>query len=320
MTKSNVSVIIPVKNRAHLLPVTLDNILQQTLKPYEVIVVDDNSQDHIKDVIKAYQSAVIFTTNKGVGPGAARNTGLKIATGNIIQFFDSDDLMTKNKLQVQSDLLQEKKADFAYGPFVKARFDKSHWIQEDLIMQYYPIPSGLLDIYVLKGWCNITQSALFRSELVKEVGYWKEDLMTHEDYEYWYRIGKVAKSFVHENKSCVLYRQHQQQITDLHVTESAKWRNEIKAFELIRKQMATRPSLINFSEFNGKEYGIKSGYIKKFGHTEGIAANKRHRLLFIFFKICNKIGQFRTGTPWQKMHGVLKENNKIFNDYITQLN
>src|SRR6478609_5991539 len=115
-----VTVIIPVKNRAHLLPVTLDNVLGQTLTPYEVIVVDDYSTDNIEAVIKRYSKEVIFTKSKGRGPGGGRNTGLEIATGNVIQFFDSDDLMTKNKLQVQSTVLHKRNVDFVYGPFVKA--------------------------------------------------------------------------------------------------------------------------------------------------------------------------------------------------------
>ena len=178
-----ISVIIPVKNRANLLAVTLSNILGQSLKPYEIIVVDDASTDNIKDVISHFESSVIFVRSFGNGPGAARNTGLGIATGEAIQFFDSDDLMTKNKLAVQALLLKERKGDFVYGPWVRASNENDAWKQLDVIMQYYPVPKGLMKNHVLRGWCNITQSALFSHDLIKEVGLWREDFLTHEDYE-----------------------------------------------------------------------------------------------------------------------------------------
>ena len=69
-----ISVIIPNFNRANLIGETLENILNQTLPPHEIIVVDDGSTDNIAPVIAKYQDRVIFTKNqRGKGPGGARN-------------------------------------------------------------------------------------------------------------------------------------------------------------------------------------------------------------------------------------------------------
>src|SRR5688572_24662883 len=114
-----ISVVIPVKNRATLLPKTLTNILNQTLTPFEVFVVDDGSTDDIASVISQFDSRVFFLKNSRRGPGAARNEGLLASTGDYIQFFDSDDLMTRNKLETQAKLLNNTGADFVYGPYVK---------------------------------------------------------------------------------------------------------------------------------------------------------------------------------------------------------
>jgi glycosyltransferase involved in cell wall biosynthesis len=314
-----VSVIIPVKNRANLLPVTLNNILGQTLKPYEVIVVDDRSTDAISDVISAFQSSVIFTKSKGSGPGAARNTGLSIATGNLIQFFDSDDLMTRNKLQVQAELLHEKNADFIYGPWVKAVNENGVWEQSDVIMQYFPITKGLLADYVLKGWCNITQSVLFKRDLIDEAGIWREDLMPHEDFEFWFRIGKVAKSYFHENRSCVIYRQHQQQITDKEVSDKARWLDGLKARDIIEKEIDYKPSLNSLILFKADSASSKFKFIKKYGKGNCVQISTVELAYQYISRIQGRFGKFLTGTPWQKMHGVLREKPEIFSNYVNQM-
>ena len=318
MYKLKISVIIPVKNRANLLPLTLNSVLQQSLSPYEVIVVDDASTDDISAVVERYKNNVIFTKSKGAGPGGGRNTGLEIATGNLIQFFDSDDLMTRNKLEVQASRIQQKEVDFAYGPFVKARFENNGWIQEDVLMQYFALPNGLLADYVLQGWCNIFQSALFKRELVNEAGAWREDIFTHEDYEYWFRIAQLTNRYAHERESCVFYRQHQQQITDLHLVEKARWRNELTALDAMKKETRHKPSTHTQLMFAGREYKVKAGYKHTFGDNN-MAVNKRHRFLAPYYKLFQKWGRLQTGTQWQKMHGTLANGQKEFLNYLNNL-
>lgn len=295
-------------------------MLSQTLKPYEIIVVDDGSTDNIQDVMNEFGSIVNFVSSEGKGPGAARNTGLKIATGEYIQFFDSDDLITPNKLQVQAELLHESSADFVYGPWVRATSENGHWKQSDVIMQYYPMPEGRMINYVLEGWCNIVQSVLFKKELLDKAGPWREDIMSHEDYEYWFRLSKVAQKYIHENKSCVIYRQHQQQITGTHLADRTKWRNELTVIDLIKAQRPYKLPSHSVMIFHGKEFKAKSAYIARFGKEEKIAINRNHRFFLPYFKLFNKIGRIQTGTQWQKMHGVLPTDDHTFNEYISLLN
>ena len=311
-----ISVIIPIKNRAHLLPVTLDNILSQSLKPYEIIVVDDGSTDDLQGVANMYASKVIFMSSKGKGPGAARNTGLSAATGTAIQYFDSDDLMTRNKLKVQASLLSEKNADFVYGPSVKAAYMQDTWQQVDVIMQYYPLPARQLSNLVLEGWCAITQSALFSKSLINEVGKWREDLMPHDDYEYWFRIGKIAKNFYHENESCVIYRQHQHQITGSSISDQTRWLDGLKAREFIEKGINFSPRLSSLLLFKGNFAESKLKFIRKYGSSPGLHMSFFDYLYIPYYKALNKIGRLRTGTEWQKIHGVLPTSGKEFSQYI----
>jgi len=87
------STVTPVYNRANLIRPTLDSILKQSFEDFEVILVDDGSDDHTVDVIRGYDDDRIrLIEQENAGPGAARNTGVEAARGEYVAFLDSDDL------------------------------------------------------------------------------------------------------------------------------------------------------------------------------------------------------------------------------------
>lgn len=100
---SKVSVIIPAYNRAKTLRRAINSVLNQDYQNIEVIVVDDGSQDETKDVLEAIDDdrLRIITHETNSGLGAARNTGLFAATGDLIAFQDSDDEWLDGKLSIQ---------------------------------------------------------------------------------------------------------------------------------------------------------------------------------------------------------------------------
>ena len=89
-----ISVITPTYNRAKTIMYYLDSIINQTLKPQEIIVIDDCSLDDILQVVKHYNHPLvkIIQLQKNSGAQKARNEGIKTATGEWIAFLDSDDL------------------------------------------------------------------------------------------------------------------------------------------------------------------------------------------------------------------------------------
>ncbi|MDO4475320.1 MAG: CDP-glycerol glycerophosphotransferase family protein [Lachnospiraceae bacterium] len=116
-----VSVIIAAYNAEKYVAETLDSVLGQTLDDYEVIVVNDGSSDGTKEILDEYGSrsdrmTVIHKENGG--PSQARNTGLDIAKGEFVFFFDADDILDVNALEWMYDRAQEQKADL-----VIARYD-----------------------------------------------------------------------------------------------------------------------------------------------------------------------------------------------------
>ncbi len=100
-----VSIIIPTYNREEIIKNTLDSIHSQSYTNWECIVVDDYSTDDTNKIIKEYvdndNRFYSLKNNKDKGAQGARNTGLLKANGEYISFFDSDNLMHKDRLSKQ---------------------------------------------------------------------------------------------------------------------------------------------------------------------------------------------------------------------------
>lgn len=99
-----VSIILPAYNRASFLPNAIQSIASQTFSDYEVIIVDDGSSDDTEEVVTQIKSKsnlnITFIKQLNMGPGGARNTGIKAANGSFIAFFDSDDTWESDHLHL----------------------------------------------------------------------------------------------------------------------------------------------------------------------------------------------------------------------------
>ncbi|MDP3974067.1 MAG: glycosyltransferase family 2 protein [Candidatus Daviesbacteria bacterium] len=99
-SKKKVSVIIPVYNGEKTLRQCLESVLDQAYKNYEVIIVNNNSNDRTKEIIKSFkQKNIKYIFEEYISRGAARNAGIKAATGKIITMTDADCIVPKNWLQ-----------------------------------------------------------------------------------------------------------------------------------------------------------------------------------------------------------------------------
>jgi glycosyltransferase involved in cell wall biosynthesis len=116
-----VSIIIPTYNRAHLIGETLDSVVAQTYENWECIIVDDGSSDTTDEVIEEYTKKdsrfKYYHRPEEHLPGGngARNYGFKMSQGEYIQWFDSDDLMVAEKLELKVKAMLENEVDFVVG-------------------------------------------------------------------------------------------------------------------------------------------------------------------------------------------------------------
>ena len=209
MHTPNVSVIVPNFNRESLVGETISNLLAQTLPPHEIIVVDDGSTDNSVEVVRSFGGRVKLIQQLNQGPGAARNAGLRIATGDFIQFQDSDDLFSVNKLETQAGLLVRTGADIAFSPWVKLKIEGRDVSLENHVLQQRMPPSKLsLPCWWLRGWSTIFQSLLFSRAFLNKMGFYRTDLMLGEDGEFFFRMLTGGARFAFTDEVLTLYRLH----------------------------------------------------------------------------------------------------------------
>jgi glycosyltransferase involved in cell wall biosynthesis len=209
MSNYPISVIIPCYNRASLVGETLENLLRQSLPPTEIIVVDDGSTDASVRVIQSFGSKVKLIQQANQGPGVARNAGLRVATGEYIQFQDSDDLFSLNKLEAQAQVLEQTGADIVFSPWVKLNVEGHNVHLENHVLQQAMPPFKLsLPCWWLRGWSTVFQSLMFRKSFLDRIVGYRTDLMPSEDTELFFRILTDSPKVVFTAEPLMLYREH----------------------------------------------------------------------------------------------------------------
>ena len=129
-----VSVVVPIYNVEPYLPECLDSISGQTMRDFEVVMVDDGSADRSAEIAAAYESRdprfrLVRQPNGGLGH--ARNTGIKLSTGEFLMFVDSDDALPPDALEHLLTSLDATGSDFATGNVWRLRptgLEPSQWL------------------------------------------------------------------------------------------------------------------------------------------------------------------------------------------------
>jgi glycosyltransferase involved in cell wall biosynthesis len=96
-----VSVIIGVYNGAPYIAEAIDSVLAQTYDDYELIVIDDGSDDGTAEIVKGYGDRLVYRYQERRGMGAGRNHGVELSRGSFLTFLDADDRFTPHKLEKQ---------------------------------------------------------------------------------------------------------------------------------------------------------------------------------------------------------------------------
>jgi glycosyltransferase involved in cell wall biosynthesis len=118
MNAPRVSVVIPTFNRARLVCETVDSVLRQGFRDFEILVIDDGSTDDTEAALARYGDAVRYVRQANRGMNPARNVGLSMARGDYVALLDSDDLWEGYKLELQVKLLDRfPDAGFAFSDF-----------------------------------------------------------------------------------------------------------------------------------------------------------------------------------------------------------
>ena len=182
--KPLVSVIIPTYNRGWIVKEAIDSVLEQDFHDYELIVVDDGSDDNTPAILKAYgkKITVLHQSNKGVS--AARNLGIATASGRWVAFLDSDDLWLPRKLSTQVKFFKD-------NPDAVINQTQERWIRNGVRVnpkKRHHKFSGMIFEHSL-ALCLVSPSAvMIKKSLFSTVGIFNEHLPACEDYDLWLRI------------------------------------------------------------------------------------------------------------------------------------
>ncbi len=116
-----VSIIMPAYNCSKCISESIESVINQTYKNWELLIVDDCSNDNTLDVINNYAQLDtrirVFKNEKNSGQVVSRNKALKIAKGKYIAFLDSDDLWKERKLYIQINLMQKNNLPFTFSNY-----------------------------------------------------------------------------------------------------------------------------------------------------------------------------------------------------------
>jgi len=179
-----VSVVLPTYNRGWILEQAVESVLGQDYANLELIVVDDGSTDGTKGMLSMFgdRIAVIRQANRGVS--AARNTGIRAATGELIALLDSDDTWLPGKVTAQV-------AFFSSHPDALVCQTQEIWIRNGVRVnpgKRHRKQAGMIFERSL-ALCLVSPSAvMMRRSLLDEVGLFDEALPACEDYDLWLRI------------------------------------------------------------------------------------------------------------------------------------
>ncbi|HIJ36627.1 MAG TPA: glycosyltransferase family 2 protein [Deltaproteobacteria bacterium] len=182
---AKISVIIPTFNRALKVARAVASVLYQRYTDYEIVVVDDGSDDDTRTFLKQFGKQIRRIDHaKNRGVSAARNTGIQNTDSPFIAFLDSDDYWLPGKLERQMNF-------FSTEPAAVICQTEEIWIRNGHFAnpaKKHRKPTGDLFIPSLK-LCLISPSAVMvKRSLLEEVGRFDESLPACEDYDLWLRI------------------------------------------------------------------------------------------------------------------------------------
>jgi glycosyltransferase involved in cell wall biosynthesis len=197
MPTPKVSVIVPAYNGARFYESAMGSILLQNCPELETIVVDDGSTDGLDEIVRQGAADVRYLRQERKGPAAARNTGLRAASADLIAFLDIDDLWTAGHLaRLCEALAQDPEAGIAHG----------------LVRQFVLLPDGGR---MLSGAYRMPYlgSCLFRRQVFEQCGGFDEDMAMGEDYDLMCRCWEHDVPKCDVDEVSLLYRRHEGNMT-----------------------------------------------------------------------------------------------------------
>jgi glycosyltransferase involved in cell wall biosynthesis len=252
MPHPKVSVIMPTYNRAKRLKEAIESVLNQTLRDFELIIINDGSTDNTREVISKFKDKrIVYLEKKNGGPSSARNSGLLRAEGRYISYLDDDDIYYPCHLKILSRYLD-------INPDIGLIYGSAHFRSGRRVFKPYPFTYSQerleLDNFIPYN------SLMHRKECLKKAGFFDENLSFAEDWDLWLRISDFYKiSHLEKFVACVRFHE-----TDK--SDAAQDRYKSKSYMYVIQ----------------KRTGMKAAGVKGRLPFEGYYMELAYRLIFKF--------------------------------------
>ncbi len=271
------SVIIPTYNRAEFITRTVNSVLSQTYKSFEIIIVDDGSTDNTENILEPLlkqHSNISYLKKNNQERGAARNFGTYHAKGDYVTFLDSDDILYPQHLQEAIYLIREKKSpELFHLAYEIVRTDGS-------LVKKCNNRSGSLNINLIRFGNILGCMGIFiRREIVAENLFVEDrELSGSEDYELWLRLAAqyefayantITSAIIHHPSRSVL--EVSQKNALIKRVEKVLW--HVKNNQRFQKK---------YSKYNSRIYAVNYCYLSL--HL-GLAHYRKTAIHYLFLSV-----------------------------------
>lgn len=208
ITRPLVSVCMPCYNVERYVAAAIDCVLAQTLRPVEIIAVNDGSTDGTGEILDSYRDrGVRVIEQDNAGAAVTRNRGYAASSGEYVLFLDADDLIGPNHLQALAGALPEGTRHIAMAQWDRFTIDPSE--------AHFPLRSTYRDLagpeWLTLDWVDggaMTQSGMFLipRSLLQAAGCWDERLSLIDDFEFFARIIAGSEGIRFAREARLYYR------------------------------------------------------------------------------------------------------------------
>jgi teichuronic acid biosynthesis glycosyltransferase TuaG len=213
-----VSVIMPAYNAEKHIEESIQSVINQTFKTWELIIVDDGSTDKTSNIIKKQtelDERIFYYYQENSKQGRARNYGISKSKGKYIAFLDADDIWFANKLDQQLISIQEKNVELVFSDAIT--FNNSNEIDSsNTLKSFKGFCSGKngIDLFFKKNQIPILTVLVTKNALEKAAFFTEEkDIQNVEDYHLWFKLLFNGASFFGSEEALAGYREHEDSVT-----------------------------------------------------------------------------------------------------------
>ncbi|QPK65310.1 glycosyltransferase [Methylomonas sp. LL1] len=217
-----VTIFIPVYNAADFIYETISSALNQTYEDFEVLIVDDGSTDNSVKIIEEFgdNRIRVVRNNTNMGRPYTRNLGIELAKGEFLAVLDADDIAMPERISRQVEFLDQHPDIVAVGTsaYYIDNFEKNEILCEVIT------DSDDISTRIFQTNCFIHSSAMFRKNILVDIGGYNLEYPQAQDYELFLRLCEHYK-LTNINKPLVKYRIHSNQVSQTKLASQRRLAN-----------------------------------------------------------------------------------------------